>query len=395
MGLSILGCTTLDTQKALASSTTKSKSVKQTVQNSLIINRNEEAIKNIVASKKHLDTKYMGYVAKSHSNLFTLAHLSDIHTDSKRYRNFQEFVDGVDAIDAAICTGDFVIAAKKEEFDYIHKVEFKKTFLKVIGNHERARVENATLPFVYERLGLHTNTGELYYYHDFAEYKIRIIALNQFDIDAKGSVNSAVEHYSQTQINWFIDTLKDAQSRGYAVAVAMHAPNVDMIPKANNKAFYQRHYGWIGECGSVISGPIIEDIIDVFRHGGTIKNSYTYADVPGLKTVADATFTGGGIFMAYMVGHEHADFIGYSNFHADQLYLMMNVSCCMPEYANYNFGEEVSDLARIEETHTEDCFNVYSFDVENKLIKVVRVGSDVNDLMEDRKKACYSFDGLI
>ena len=393
MGLSVLGCSTLNTQKVLAIA--KPQTSPSSKSSSEVIRRNEEAINHIVASKKHLDIKTMGYGGNSHSNLFTLAHLSDIHTDETRYRNFQEFVDGVDFINAAICTGDFVIAAKKEEFEFIHKVEFRKPFMKVIGNHERARVENATLPFVYKELGLKTNTGELYYYQDFDEYKIRIIALNQFDIDGRGTVNSNVEHYSQKQIDWFIDTLKDAQQKDYAVAVAMHASNMDMIPTANNKGFYQRHYGWIGETGSVISGPIIEDIIDAFRNGSSIKQSYTYKDVEGLKTIADTSFSGKGTFMAYMVGHDHGDFIGYSKFHSDQLYLMMNVSCCMPTFANYNYGEEVSDLPRVENTQTEDCFNVYSFDVENKLIKVVRVGAGVNDLMEDRKKAFYSFDGLI
>ena len=393
-GLSVLGWTALGREEASAKKTTVATAAPAEEKAiSKVVARNEEAVNNILASKKYLDMKTMGWGTKSKTNLFTLAHLSDIHTDSKRYKNFQEFVDGVDFINAAICTGDFVIAAKKEEFEFMKHVSFKKPFIKVVGNHERARTEDATLPFVYKHMGMNTNTGKLYYYQDFEEFKIRIIILNQFDIDIKSSINSAVEHYSQEQIDWFIEVLKDAQRKNYAVAIAMHSSNLDLLPVENQKGFYQRHYSWLGESGSVISGPIIEDIVAAFRSGGSINKTYTYKDVP-MKTVANTSFEQKGIFMAYMVGHMHGDFIGYSKYHQDQLYLMMNVSCCMPEFANYNYGEEVSDLPRVENTQCEDCFNVYSFDVENQMVKVVRVGAGVNDLMEDRKKAYYPFDGL-
>ena len=53
--------------------------------------------------------------------------------------------------------------------------------------------------------------------------------------------------------------------------------------------------------------------------------------------------------------------------------------------------EQVSDLPRINGEKTEDLFNVYGFDAVNKVIKVCRVGSDVNDILEERKFATYTW----
>lgn len=51
----------------------------------------------------------------------------------------------------------------------------------------------------------------------------------------------------------------------------------------------------------------------------------------------------------------------------------------------------VSDLPRVEGEDCENAFNVYTFDLDNRIVKVLRVGSDMNDLMEDRVKAVYTF----
>lgn len=394
-GLTLVGCGALGNEYVHAESKPMAAAAAPGTlinQDSKVIARNMEAVNDILSSKKHFAMHSTGWRPNSATNLFTLAHLSDIHTDSKRYRNFAEFVNGVDYINAAIGTGDFVIAGEEKQFAYMKSVKFNKDFIKVVGNHERARTEN-TRAFVYKQLGLNTNTGKLYYYQDYPEYKIRIIVLNQYDTDESAAVNPN-EHYSQEQIDWLIDVLKDSRQKDFAVMIAMHAPFMEKLPKSNNKGFYQRQYSWMKFMDTNISGPIIEEIVNAFKHGSSIRETYSYVDMPDMKVTVDASFSGNGTFIAYLSGHEHGDFIGYSTFFPDQLHLNMNVSCCMPEFADYNFGEEVSDLARVEGTVTEDCFNVYSFDIENKLVKVVRVGSSVNDLMEDRKKACYTFEGI-
>ena len=49
------------------------------------------------------------------------------------------------------------------------------------------------------------------------------------------------------------------------------------------------------------------------------------------------------------------------------------------------------DIPHIIGTKSEDCFNVYGVDTANKTIKVVRIGGDMNDLMEKREVAYFSY----
>jgi hypothetical protein len=50
-----------------------------------------------------------------------------------------------------------------------------------------------------------------------------------------------------------------------------------------------------------------------------------------------------------------------------------------------------SDLPRSEDDETQDCYNVYVFDMEHRLIHVIRIGSHMTDQMKLRKYAAYSF----
>ena len=108
-----------------------------------------------------------------------------------------------------------------------------------------------------------------------------------------------------------------------------------------------------------------------------------------------------GSFICYLVGHSHADTTGYSYAHPNQLYLLCPCSCLTPDYNNsgvyqgsgiYSYGNECGDMPRVEGTRTQDCFNVYGIDTVNKIIKVVRVGSDLNDLGDPKDMDWYPYE---
>ena len=221
--------------------------------------------------------------------------------------------------------------------------------------------------------------------------------LNQYDTSADTYMT---EHFSQTQIDWFISTLKGAITNSYAVIVCMHACEIGGSYPAyrapygsvygydgkSNAAFYQRFKQWEGEASlqNVCSGTPIEDIINAFKHGGAVDETYTFSDTETSITVDDS-FSTAGTFIAYMIGHNHGDFIGQSSNYADQLYL--NVCSGSAWYGN------VSDLQRKDDANekSEDAFNVYVIDQTHKLVKVIRVGSNVNDILQERKMAVYSY----
>lgn len=201
-------------------------------------------------------------------------------------------------------------------------------------------------------------------------------------------------HYSQEQINWFIDTLKSAKSSNKKVIVAMHAIEKNIMPTPNDKGFYADWLSYEKEV-SYFDGTPIFDIIDAFQRGDSINKSYSWSDGSNISLSVSTSFSGSGIFIAYLVGHLHKDAIGYNSKYPNQLILGANIGCAIPDYGysfgSSRYGEGVSDLARELGTKTEDCFNFYSIDTANRKVRVVRIGADITMDMKERKYAEYSF----
>lgn len=363
-----------------------------------IIARNQEAVNRIAAAKKHFDLDHEGvWPGYNNEGNFCIAHASDFHVDATRLANFRDFVDGVEQIDAAIISGDITSNGTDAEFTAVNGVEFDRIQpIKCIGNHERWG--GKTLAQIATALGI----SAPYYKVDYASKKIRIIVLNRYDVDNNTKAVAGLDgHFSSTQIQWFIAQLKDAITNDYNVIVMMHAidnkagTGSSPVTEPNDKGFYQRYYQWQSLVVSVTSDRIIEDIIAAFRAGTSINKTYSFSGNYAPSVTVSDSFSAAGKFVCYIVGHSHIDMIGYSKAHSDQLYLVCPVSCCVGienDNPSALYGTQVSDLPRIAGTKSEDCFNVYGFDTINKLVKVVRVGADMNDLMEPREVAYFDYE---
>lgn len=324
----------------------------------------------------------------NHYNLFTLAHISDLHNDPIRYDRFLRFVDAnKEYIDAGIETGDLVDVSTVAAFaEMTAKETYNIDLIKCIGNHEKANSGNPLSDEqIYANWNQTTNTGKLYFYKDYTAKKVRIICIDPYD-PIEGD-----DHYQQAQIDWFINTLKDAQTKGYTVIVARHDIEGKFLNiSSNNKGFFQRWYQW-GNIDPVYnSGTPIEDIIDAFKKGGTVNETYTFIDDTPSITV-NTSFSGGGIFACYLAGHYHGDFVGYSVAHPDQLYIVVPQGCLKSTIRPSVMWEQVSDLPRVEGEKSEDLFNAYGFDTTNRVIKICRVGSDLNDILEERKFVTFTY----
>ncbi len=366
-----------------------------------VVQRNAEAIEAIYAAKK-CTKPTINYSNPNHMRNFCLAHITDIHCDTTRYENFRKFVDSVDGINAAVNTGDLTIDGSEAQFNTIVNVDGTKDVMLCVGNHDKNAdsattvIPNAT---VYTRMKQTTPTSGLYYYKDFTEnepvkntlaYKVRVIVLNQYDADGvSGTAINAYTTYSQAQIDWFINTLQNAASNGYAVMVCMHTSDRNMGRAKNDGKFYDRMYDVSAAAGNG-PDPIIEDIINVFRHGGTLNKSYTWSSI-GTVSV-NVTFSTTGTFVAYVTGHLHRDVIAYSKNYPDQLYLGGNCGNCYATQAGRPYGTEMSALPRQVGEKSEDCFNVYGINLEEKTVRVVRVGASINDHMERVDYAIYDFE---
>ena len=76
-----------------------------------VVGRNQDAVQRIYAAKKHVIESGSGTPGsdsiRNAANNFCIAHGSDFHADLQRWKNFLEFAEGVDGIQAILCTGDF------------------------------------------------------------------------------------------------------------------------------------------------------------------------------------------------------------------------------------------------------------------------------------------------
>lgn len=319
-------------------------------------------------------------------NLFTAIHTADVHTDATSYARFIGFANDNDShIDCAVVSGDLVDNMSSSECSQMIPCETALSesvaLMKCIGNHERNGGQ--TLDAIYTMYGMNTNTGKLYHYKDFADKKIRVICLNQYD----GSSPSQNVTYSQEQIDWFISSLKDATTKDYAVVVVYHSCEEVGFPTYNYSGFCQEiNY----EMTPLATKPIISDIINAFQGGKQLNDTYAIADT---TVTVSADFTSEGTFVCYLCGHQHVDFIGYSKVYPNQLICMVqggviNSSVRTEESAHW---QSRYDTPRVEGTSTADSINVYSIDTTNRLLKVVKIGSTMTDKFVPRTFATFKF----
>lgn len=399
-----------------------------------IIGRNDDAIDRICAAKKHVLESQTGSAGSSTirntTNNFCIAHGSDFHTDKVRWRNFLDFAEGVDGIQAILCTGDFTTQSGLNQVEYmmdeLDEANVTKPLMLAVGNHDRYGITNAQLDTQFKmatrNTSIHTtDANHLYYYVDFPNNNneagngtyngkdkptpnidtLRFIVLNQYDLTTTDRSKLGVQsHFTQEQISWFIGVLENTPATT-GVIVVMHCPESTLV-NSGNKKFWQRHYNILwNDAAAAYDGTIIEDIVEAFRTGVNINKPFEIADNDDATVTASTSFSHAGSFICYMTGHLHWEMIGYSSAHPNHLYLGCPCSCLMPDYDNngnylsnsrYSYGNEVGDMPRVGGTKTQDCFNVYGIDTINKVVKVVRVGSTLNDLGQDRQMEYYPYE---
>lgn len=308
------------------------------------------------------------------TGLTTFAHLTDIHVDATRFDNFLNFVRNNSVITKGIVSGDIVnTATNASEFAYIAGTTNELMYC--VGNHDRSGITHDAVKGY-----LMPDRSNTYYYQDFND--IRVIVLDQCDQSDPDGTSGLLGVYTQAQIDWFIGLLQDALTNSKHVLIVMHDP--EQTPVINDMGFCQRYYrlSSVGkEYITIAGGTIIGDIINAFKNSASISKSYNNQS-SGTITV-NTSFSGNGVFIGYVCGHYHADLLGYSPTYADQL----NLNCCLGALAN----SSANDLARFEGQHSENCFNVYVIDTAKRQIKIVRVGADHNDLLQERKQLVLNY----
>jgi hypothetical protein len=279
-----------------------------------------------------------------------------------------------------------------------------------LGNHDTALLGAADglqqayqkfiVPFA-EQYGYVVEAGKTYFYRDFSTYKIRIIALNQYE-PFVGKNTTGDECMSQAQITWLLNCLlpydandnPDGLKDDYSVIIAMHRPE-----KAHDFSMGASKFqdctpsDWFADFRY---GTPIYDIIDAFNLKTSLQRTYTNTYIPtasaiGKSFVVDVDFSvnaGRNVeFVGFMCGHTHKDAIYQIPNRTSKMWMLDAPASCAQyddsrSVTNFN---TVSDLPRQSGTKVENALNFYVIDTDLKRIRIVRIGSQVPYTLDKRR----------
>lgn len=356
-----------------------------------------ESAANAVMEKIGSGSSNMNY-----RSLPTFSHTSDVHGDYARVKRFNEFSEKL-GVSMACLTGDIVgynIHTDSNHFEWFHEI-VKNSSVKwgvCVGNHD-SHVGSGSSAYTMNDDDLYdifyddiaedvgNETGKLWYLYDDEVRSIRVISL---DLYQAGGVWTYT-YFTQSQLSWLCDALASTPS-GYGVVILMHAQQLSVVKDNSYAKFFQtvrkgdsaEHYNAIDNDGDPIG-----DIVNAFINKTTISKSYTQNSGAETLTVSGdfSSVPSGCEFICYMTGHFHQDTIGYNPRPVgDPKQLILNITCGCSLYggSTYKYLADVSDLPRNSLDATQDAFNVYGIDRTNKVVRVARVGANLNNNFEIR-----------
>jgi len=305
---------------------------------------------------------------------FCLLVAGDCHTDYVRPLSIIEFLNSIDAFDAGIMLGDMAGSNFESSIDHYAEaiVHTQKPFLTVLGNHDIGNAPSDEA--IYQKFGGFIQyadlaegeavSGKCYYHKDFADQKIRIIVLDQYEIKHDGYIC-----YTQDQIDWFVDVLADTPS-DYGVIIAEHTNPCYTMTYNLDLSVTSSTWKQSEKANTYMSGDIIPDIVNAWINGTSLTQTYSYTfDDPPTAVSVDADFTerGEGEFITYMGGHWHMNMLGYPTNYSDQP--DFHVPACGLTAAVQG------DMPRREGTVSEDSFCAFAVDRDNKTVKVFQLGA--------------------
>lgn len=112
------------------------------------------------------------------------------------------------------------------------------------------------------------------------------------------------------------------------------------------------------------------------------KSNYTKGDSNNMGEIIKNWMDNGGHFIAWLCGHTHIDLMYYSTKYPDILCIVIDQAGCLR-------GTNTGD--RNLNANSRTCANYISVDTQNGLIKIVRIGYNMNRLMNSHRYLCYDF----
>ena len=296
----------------------------------------------------------------------TILHFSDIHSNASELSRILAFNKAHSSlIDDAICTGDLRLASVQSDLTFWTGQDTSK-ILVALGNHDycvsadnHSKADIATVIQTWigsnsDNWGVTITEGNSYYYKDYTT-GVRLIVID---------CNLTNEEGGTEQKTWLETVLADAKANSKAVVIATH-------------------YVYLGASGTYTN--IETSFTNVFAPA-TAESSYLWS--PSIYTsIVQDFIDGGGIFVCWLSGHLHGDYMSNPTGKPEQLIVTITAATASRTNVHLTTG----DLDRTIGTPTQDAFNIVTIDTANTCLKIVRIGADINAFMQRRDMICYNY----
>jgi hypothetical protein len=255
-----------------------------------------------------------------------------------------------------LLSGDIAGGVWDVSHDWYDNVEGSSDIMCIIGNHDTydaygEKGRTATEQDCYEHYlakniaswGVVYQENKCYWYKDYDVQKIRLIGLDCM-------------HPTDEQDTWFENILEDARTKGYSVVVTHHFNGVG---KEDTDGF---------SCNfNSLQEKSLDPVLNYHRR---------------VMPIVDTFQNNGGDFICWLGGHCHTDFCGVSKQYPRQMYIVIG---------DASHDSIWCDCNRVVGTKSQDLFNIFSIDPSTKMIKMIRIGANVNRFMQHRNAICFDW----
>jgi predicted phosphodiesterase len=302
--------------------------------------------------------QYYSSTYKNIPNSVVLAHISDIHGNWANVSRFLEFCNYYsDYIDEKIQTGDLVRQYYTNSISGYTTIEGAENIIGVIGNHDTYHsggtwAQHAGLdaynkfiaPFISNwNVVQPANAavdGKCYFYKDYTTQSLRLIFT-----DGMG--------WNADQNTWLADTLEDARTNEYDVMIVTHFAGNNPVATKDDPAFDIPTANWQ----------------TTYTIGTSASQIYGYnANLYQMMDRVDEFITAGGVFVGYLQGHYHKDFVAKVHRYPNQMIYSIGGSLMEP----------VGDYDHETGTKMQDEFEIVGIDTYSKVIKLFKVGANID-----------------
>lgn len=320
----------------------------------------EKALKNLKRPSRSANT--VQYTP------FVLLHASDIHGDGETLERMVEYYNHYKTyIDDALISGDMVSGVYDDDIAYYRNTDGAEKIMLAVGNHDTAKEDGSTTIWdyyvgqaSYERFikdfysewgNVSIVTNKCYYHKDYADYGIRMIVTDCMDVS------------TDAQLTWLEGVLESTPS-GYSVLCVCHYPYYPKVTDVAN------------------ASPHIECSFDSRQNAPTVADAHI--PVSFIDAVDEWMANHRGKFICWLSGHTHADYVCIAK-GTTQLVITIDTAA----HTSRNIG--YSDTERVSGKKSMDLFNLVGIDTYQKLIKVMRVGADMDSWMRRKETMCIQY----